>query len=106
MIFEEKSDIPGQCEFKLKKKKNYVELLKTAGKMAQCIKCVLCRCEDLSSNPQPLHEKTDMVANTSKTSTGEVETGGLCRLTGQDSLADLARSRFSERSCLKKLGGE
>jgi hypothetical protein len=68
-------------------------------------KCLLPKSEDLSSNPQHLHKKTDMVANTCKPSSREVQTGRLRGLTGQDSLAHLT-SPGSVRDPVSKTEGE
>lgn len=62
--------------------------------IAQPVKCLVCKHEDLSSNRQYPCKKPGVTERACNLSTGEVETGGSRQLAGQSS--QLVSSRFNE----------
>ena len=54
-----------------------------AGAVAQSVKCLLCKYEDLSSDPHNPFKKPSMVQHSWDSSAGEAETGESLELIGQ-----------------------
>lgn len=68
--------------------------------MAQLAKCLLCRYENLSTNPQQAHKKLGMMVGTPNPSHREAGKQDL-EAGGAATLAELVSSRFRERTCVK-----